>query len=166
MLDCLILHSLVKGCFASPRLPIACRMSNRTRERWCVPRTRKRKSPEASSPWVCPFGDIFKKKILRAFTQRTPLRILFPPCAGLSYPVYKGVMKKGYNVPTPIQRKVSRLPLVTRHSFCRISRSLFTPFVSYCDRLFPSSWMGKMSSPWRGRGAGRRLRSWCPCSRG
>ncbi|TSL28178.1 ATP-dependent RNA helicase DDX54 [Bagarius yarrelli] len=24
---------------------------------------------------------------------------------GLSYPVYKGVMKKGYNVPTPIQRK-------------------------------------------------------------
>ncbi|MEE6523574.1 hypothetical protein FKM82_022554 [Ascaphus truei] len=26
---------------------------------------------------------------------------------GLSYPVYKGVMKKGYKVPTPIQRKVS-----------------------------------------------------------
>ncbi|XP_056230120.1 ATP-dependent RNA helicase DDX54-like [Seriola aureovittata] len=24
---------------------------------------------------------------------------------GLSYPVYKGVMKKGYKVPTPIQRK-------------------------------------------------------------
>lgn len=24
---------------------------------------------------------------------------------GLSYPVYKGIMKKGYNVPTPIQRK-------------------------------------------------------------
>lgn len=26
--------------------------------------------------------------------------------AGLSYPVFKGVMKKGYKVPTPIQRKV------------------------------------------------------------
>ena len=28
--------------------------------------------------------------------------------SGLSYPVYKGVMKKGYKVPTPIQRKVSQ----------------------------------------------------------
>lgn len=26
---------------------------------------------------------------------------------GLSYPVLKGVMKRGYKVPTPIQRKVS-----------------------------------------------------------
>lgn len=26
--------------------------------------------------------------------------------SGLSYPVYKGVMRKGYKVPTPIQRKV------------------------------------------------------------
>lgn len=26
---------------------------------------------------------------------------------GLSFPVYKGVMKKGYKVPTPIQRKVN-----------------------------------------------------------
>lgn len=26
--------------------------------------------------------------------------------AGLSYPVFRGVMKKGYKVPTPIQRKV------------------------------------------------------------
>ncbi len=25
---------------------------------------------------------------------------------GLSYPVYKGILKKGYRVPTPIQRKV------------------------------------------------------------
>lgn len=29
--------------------------------------------------------------------------ISFP---GLSYPVFRGVMKKGYKVPTPIQRKV------------------------------------------------------------
>ncbi len=27
---------------------------------------------------------------------------------GFSYAVFKGVMKKGYRVPTPIQRKVSR----------------------------------------------------------
>lgn len=26
--------------------------------------------------------------------------------SGLSYPVFKGIMKKGYKVPTPIQRKV------------------------------------------------------------
>lgn len=31
--------------------------------------------------------------------------------SGLSYPVYKGVMKKGYTVPTPIQRKVSQCHL-------------------------------------------------------
>lgn len=30
---------------------------------------------------------------------------------GLSFPVYKGVMKKGYKVPTPIQRKVDLLLL-------------------------------------------------------
>lgn len=28
---------------------------------------------------------------------------------GLSYPVFKGIMKKGYKVPTPIQRKVRSL---------------------------------------------------------
>lgn len=27
-------------------------------------------------------------------------------CTGLSHPVFTGVMKKGYRVPTPIQRKV------------------------------------------------------------
>ena len=32
---------------------------------------------------------------------------------GLSLPVFKGIMKKGYRVPTPIQRKVvSLLPLI------------------------------------------------------
>lgn len=30
------------------------------------------------------------------------------PISGLSYPVFKGVMGKGYKVPTPIQRKVIR----------------------------------------------------------
>lgn len=28
---------------------------------------------------------------------------------GLSYPVLKGVLKRGYKVPTPIQRKVQKL---------------------------------------------------------
>lgn len=32
---------------------------------------------------------------------------LTPVPLGLSYPVFKGIMKKGYKVPTPIQRKVS-----------------------------------------------------------
>ena len=32
--------------------------------------------------------------------------------AGLSHPVFKGIMKKGYKVPTPIQRKVTSLAFV------------------------------------------------------
>lgn len=28
---------------------------------------------------------------------------------GLSFPVFKGVMKKGYKLPTPIQRKASTI---------------------------------------------------------
>lgn len=32
-------------------------------------------------------------------------------CMGLSGPVLQGVLKKGYKVPTPIQRKVSDKPL-------------------------------------------------------
>lgn len=37
-----------------------------------------------------------------------PSRPLTTPMSlpGLSYPVFKGIMKKGYKVPTPIQRKV------------------------------------------------------------
>ena len=30
--------------------------------------------------------------------------VYFP---GLSFPVFKGIMKKGYRLPTPIQRKVN-----------------------------------------------------------
>lgn len=41
---------------------------------------------------------------------------LFHVILGLSFPVYKGVMKKGYNVPTPIQRKVSLSYLVVQPS--------------------------------------------------
>lgn len=41
---------------------------------------------------------------------------LFHVILGLSFPVYKGVMKKGYNVPTPIQRKVSHSYLAVQPS--------------------------------------------------
>lgn len=36
--------------------------------------------------------------------------------SGLSYPVYKGVMKKGYKVPTPIQRKVHQYHFMNKQS--------------------------------------------------
>ena len=39
----------------------------------------------------------------RAFSSPLAIPVSFP---GLSYPVFKGIMKKGYKVPTPIQRKV------------------------------------------------------------
>lgn len=78
---------------------------SRTHGPWCGPRIRRRRNLGASSPWV------------RAGRGTAiPGRGLSPPaCApspvpvptGLSYPVFKGIMKKGYKVPTPIQRKVS-----------------------------------------------------------
>lgn len=43
---------------------------------------------------------------------------VFSMILGLSFPVYKGVMKKGYKVPTPIQRKVE-LPLLWKFSLIR-----------------------------------------------
>ena len=47
---------------------------------------------------------------------------------GLDYPVYKGVVKKGYKVPTPIQRKTIPLILQVRvmHSFNSEFRRRFT----------------------------------------
>lgn len=46
------------------------------------------------------------------------LSVMFSLCiiSGLSYPVYKGVMRKGYKVPTPIQRKVSQCHFPSVHS--------------------------------------------------
>lgn len=149
-------------------------MWNLTREKWCVPRTRKRKSREAFSPWVCPSRDLFWK-ILHPFTHWTLPERHLSPCAGLSYPVYKGVMKKGYNVPTPIQRKVSPLSFLIDVSFyfyifvCLFARNFLWSMHNLCvcrDRPSPSSWTGRMSSPWQGQEAGRLLPSWCPCSRG
>lgn len=35
---------------------------------------------------------------------------------GLSYPVLKGIVKRGYKIPTPIQRKVCFL----KDSFCNV----------------------------------------------
>lgn len=45
--------------------------------------------------------------------------------SGLSYPVYKGVMRKGYKVPTPIQRKVSQCRFRSLWSNVRINRKVF-----------------------------------------
>lgn len=41
------------------------------------------------------------------FSLYSSILSVFSMIPGLSFPVYKGVMKKGYKVPTPIQRKVN-----------------------------------------------------------
>ena len=55
---------------------------------------------------------------------------------GLDYPVYKGVIKKGYKVPTPIQRKT--IPLILQVSSTKqlskvlsdlLLKYLLTPFL-------------------------------------
>ncbi|CDQ58653.1 unnamed protein product [Oncorhynchus mykiss] len=63
-----------------------CLMWNLTPGSWSELRTRRKISLGASGPWV--------------------------RNCGLSYPVFKGVMKKGYKVPTPIQRKVCNCPWI------------------------------------------------------
>lgn len=55
---------------------------------------------------------------------------LFHVILGLSFPVYKGVMKKGYNVPTPIQRKVSHSYLVQPSNSTTAKRSVFDAWFS------------------------------------
>ena len=45
----------------------------------------------------------FQPCVIRGFFSSLAIPMSFP---GLSYPVFKGIMKKGYKVPTPIQRKV------------------------------------------------------------
>lgn len=46
------------------------------------------------------------KEIIHCFLYGSVLT-MSSMIVGLSFPVYKGVMKKGYKVPTPIQRKVN-----------------------------------------------------------
>ena len=48
----------------------------------------------------------------RGFSSPLAMPVSFP---GLSYPVFKGIMKKGYKVPTPIQRKVRGGDAVAGH---------------------------------------------------
>lgn len=55
---------------------------------------------------------------------------LFHVILGLSFPVYKGVMKKGYNVPTPIQRKVSHSYLVQPSNSTTAEGSVFDAWFS------------------------------------
>lgn len=49
-----------------------------------------------SNPWVC---------VCVCVRDCTSI-IINPSNSGLSYAVFSAVMKKGYRVPTPIQRKV------------------------------------------------------------
>ena len=49
---------------------------------------------------------------------------------GLSYAVYKGVIRKGYKVPTPIQRKVRMIMMIVS-------------LVSYlCHQSITTAWFG------------------------
>lgn len=86
---------------------------------------------------------------------------------GLSFPVYKGVMKKGYKVPTPIQRKVNyRYPGSLLLSVFYHTNIQPTVLSVLSFRPFLWSWMAKTLLPWRGPAAVRRLPSWCPCLSG
>ncbi len=49
---------------------------------------------------------------------------------GLSYPMFKGIMKKGYKVPTPIQRKVK----CSLHISVRLGETPEHVFVEYSQR--------------------------------
>lgn len=57
---------------------------------WFCSRIKRRRGVGAFNPWV----------LVYVVCLPSPLAL------GLSLPVYKGIMKKGYRVPTPIQRKV------------------------------------------------------------
>ena len=48
-------------------------------------------------------------KLLISVCQSDPRRYTYTHLSGLSYAVFSAVMKKGYRVPTPIQRKVKKL---------------------------------------------------------
>lgn len=141
-----------------PRRMMAPRLSQ-THGPWCEPRTRRRRNLGASSPWVrVGWGTAIPGQGLSP-PAHTPSPVPVP--AGLSYPVFKGIMKKGYKVPTPIQRKVS---------------------VGGCGTPAPGWWDGdsdtvshRASLPscvagtwwrWRGRAAGRQPASSSPCSSG
>jgi len=43
----------------------------------------------------------------------TMCNVLF---TGLSYQIFKGITRKGYKIPTPIQRKVTIMSVTHRHS--------------------------------------------------
>ena len=45
---------------------------------------------------------------------------------GLSFPVFKGILRKGYKIPTPIQRKVSGVSSLIGENHCFL---MYHPFV-------------------------------------
>lgn len=83
---------------------------------WSELKIRRKRNQEAFSPWVRSNNEC------TSMSACPRVIVNLPPCpfqesvlfttlhliSGLSYPVYKGVMKKGYKVPTPIQRKVNQ----------------------------------------------------------
>ena len=55
-------------------------------------RARKRRNPEDLKAWVC-------------YNFHVQYCLVIHKRKGISYPVYKAIKKKGYQVPTPIQRR-------------------------------------------------------------
>ena len=103
----------------------------------------------AFSPWVSKFIDIHVSKIevTIEYIQYMKLYALWW-CTGLSHPVFTGVMKKGYRVPTPIQRKVITLS-------CKpTSELLYVSYYTFCS-VFHLSWMEKMLWVWPEQGLER-----------
>ena len=50
-------------------------------------------------------SSLFRLRLARKYDRiKYYVTVCFP---GLSFPVFKGIMKKGYRLPTPVQRKVN-----------------------------------------------------------
>jgi hypothetical protein len=87
--------------------------------------------------------------------------------AGLSANVLKGVLRKGYKVPTPIQRKTIPLALEVRATCFAVADRPACALFSACDQpptcgvgddVIICLCRGGMWWPWRGRGRARLRR--------
>lgn len=122
-----LLDSPSVNCQGSLRWRSARQMWSLTPGRWSEPKIRRKRNQEGSSQWVrhsniywlpkyfyfnrlCSLTLPGIKKLTKSksfFSLCGSVLTVFSVVSGLSFPVYKGVMKKGYKVPTPIQRKVN-----------------------------------------------------------
>lgn len=105
-----VLLRSVGGFHASPPHLNVCLTLSPTPENSSELRTRKRRSLVDFSLWVR--DAVISARLIVLMNVNPSFSVL-----GLSYPVFKGVMKKGYKVPTPIQRKVRNECRV----WCRVS---------------------------------------------